>query len=57
LRADSLDLSELVVLYWDGKPAAGLGGKVILLTNAQSQQKSIIHLNPRTHVVSRQSDF
>lgn len=47
-----VDLSELVVLVWDGKPAAGLGGTADIAQYAQSQRKSVVHLNPRTRVVT-----
>lgn len=48
-----VDLSELVVLVWDGEPAAGLGGTADIAHYAQSQRKAMVQLNPRTHVVTR----
>jgi hypothetical protein len=48
-----VDLSELVVLCWDGRPAAGLGGTADIARYAQSQRKSTIHLNSTTRVVTR----
>lgn len=48
-----VDLSGLVVLCWDGRLAAGLGGTADIAGYAQSQRKPTVHLNPETHVVTR----
>ena len=49
-----VDLSELLVLVWNGKPAAGLGGTADIAEYARLHQKQIIHLNPETRTVARQ---
>jgi len=41
-----VDLSDLVVAVWDGKPAAGLGGTGDVVKYASQQWKRIVHLNP-----------
>ena len=46
------DLSELLVVVWNGKPAAGLGGTADIVEYARLQQKQIIHLNPETRTVA-----
>lgn len=43
-----VDVSDLVVAVWDGKPAAGLGGTGDVVKYAAQQGKKIIHLNPIT---------
>jgi len=48
-----VDLSDLIIVCWDGKPAAGLGGTGDIAHYAQSQRKAILHLNPTTHVIAR----
>lgn len=47
------DLSELFVVVWDGKPAAGLGGTADIAEYARLRQKRMIHLNPETKTVLR----
>jgi len=47
------DLSSLLILVWDGRPAAGLGGTADIVEYARRCQKSVIHLNPDTRTVTR----
>ena len=46
------DLSKLVILVWNGKPAAGLGGTADIAGYARQCQKATIHLNPETREVT-----
>jgi hypothetical protein len=41
-----VDLSDLLVAVWDGKPAAGLGGTGDVVEYAKSQGKRHVHINP-----------
>jgi hypothetical protein len=43
-----VDLADVLVAVWDGKPAAGLGGTADVVAYAQQQGKQVIHLNPTT---------
>lgn len=47
-----VDISELMIVVWDGKPAAGLGGTGDIAQYAQHCQKQLIHLNPITRTVT-----
>ncbi|MFL6213398.1 MAG: hypothetical protein ACJ74J_05825 [Blastocatellia bacterium] len=47
-----VDLSELVLAVWNGKPAAGLGGTADVVRYAIQQRKRIIHLDPIKQKVS-----
>lgn len=47
------DLSALLILVWDGKPAAGLGGTADIAEYVRQSRKAIIHLNPEMHTVTR----
>lgn len=47
------DLSALLILVWDGAPAAGLGGTADIVAYARRTQKPFIHLNPYTRTVMR----
>jgi hypothetical protein len=47
------DLSALLVLVWDGKPAAGLGGTADIAEYARRTRKPFVHLNPETRTVTR----
>ncbi|HYP52057.1 MAG TPA: hypothetical protein VEQ42_00870 [Pyrinomonadaceae bacterium] len=47
------DLSDLLVLVWDGKPAAGLGGTGDIAEYARRTHKPFLHLNPETRTVTR----
>lgn len=46
-----VDLADLMVAVWDGKPAKGLGGTADVVKYAQEKQKPIIYLDPIRHVV------
>lgn len=46
-----IDLSDILVAVWDGKPAAGLGGTGDAVNYALQKQRKVIHLNPITHKV------
>ncbi len=46
-----VDLSDLLIAVWDGKPAAGLGGTGDVVKHAIQEQKKTIHLNPITHKI------
>ncbi len=48
-----VDLSDLLILVWNGKPAAGLGGTGDIAEYARQTQKAVIHLNPETQTVTR----
>ena len=48
-----VDVSELMIVVWDGRPAAGLGGTGDIAQYAQRCQKPMIHLNPITRTVSK----
>ncbi len=48
------DLSDLVVLVWDGRPAAGLGGTGDIADYARRARKPVIHLNPLTRTVNNE---
>jgi hypothetical protein len=43
-----VDLCELLVAVWDGKPAAGLGGTGDVVEYAHKIQRNVVHLNPTT---------
>ncbi len=43
-----VDVSDLVVAVWNGKPAAGLGGTGDVVNYARYQEKCYIHINPIT---------
>ena len=46
-----VDLSELLIAVWDGKPAKGLGGTADVVEYARQKQKAIIHLDPVRYLV------
>jgi hypothetical protein len=46
-----VDLSDLLIAVWDGKPAKGLGGTADVVEYARQKQKPIMHLDPVRHVV------
>jgi hypothetical protein len=50
-----IDLSDILVAVWDGKPAAGLGGTGDAVNYALQKQRKVIHLNPITHKVIERS--
>jgi hypothetical protein len=41
-----VNLSDILIAVWDGKPAAGLGGTGDIVEYAKKLKKRIIHLNP-----------
>jgi hypothetical protein len=45
------DLSALLVVVWDGRPAAGLGGTGDIARYARRRRKAVVHLNPVTRAV------
>ena len=47
------DLSDLLVLVWEGRPAAGLGGTADIAEYARQCHKSMIHINPLVFSVTR----
>lgn len=47
------DLSALLFLVWDGRPAAGLGGTGDIADYARRTGKPFVHLNPETRTVTR----
>lgn len=48
-----VDLTEMLLAVWDGKPARGLGGTGDIVEYAVRKRKDIFHLNPITHRVTR----
>lgn len=46
-----VQLSEMLIAIWNGKPAKGLGGTGDIVAYALAQKKRVIHLNPITHTV------
>lgn len=47
-----VDLSEILIVVWDGQPAGGLGGTGDVVNYAVEQRKRAIHLNPITLAVA-----
>jgi hypothetical protein len=47
-----VDLSDLVVAVWNGKPAEGLGGTADIVRYAVGQGKRVIHINPTDRTVT-----
>jgi hypothetical protein len=41
-----VDMCELLVAVWNGKPAAGLGGTADIVKYAFTQKRRLIHINP-----------
>jgi hypothetical protein len=48
-----VDLSDILLAIWDGKPAAGLGGTGDIVEYAHRADKSIIHINPLLKTVTQ----
>lgn len=46
-----VNLSDLLIAVWDGKPAAGLGGTGDVVKYAKSLGKRFFHINPATKEV------
>jgi hypothetical protein len=48
-----VDLAEVTIAVWDGKPAKGLGGTADIVAYALEQRKQVIHLDPINRSVTR----
>ncbi len=48
-----VDLSNLLIAVWNGKPAAGLGGTADVVDYACKKNLQVYHINPLTCVVSK----
>jgi len=48
-----VDLADLLVAVWDGKPSKGLGGTADVVGYAVQRQKEIMHLNPVRRMVMK----
>ena len=48
-----VDLAELIVAVWDGKPAKGVGGTADVVAYAINKHTTIIHINPADHTVKK----
>jgi hypothetical protein len=48
-----VDLADLVIAVWDGKPAKGLGGTADIFEYARAKRKAIVHLDPVRQRVDR----
>lgn len=46
-----VDLSDVLITVWDGKPAKGLGGTADVVAYARQKEKPIVHLDPVRQVV------
>jgi hypothetical protein len=44
-----VDLADLVIAVWDGKPAKGLGGTGDIVEYARQRKKAMVHLDPVRH--------
>lgn len=53
LRAGTrvVDLCELLIAVWDGKPVAGLGGTGDIVNYALESNRNLIHLNPTSRKI------
>jgi hypothetical protein len=47
-----VDLSDLVVAIWNGRPAEGLGGTADIVNYAIARKKRVIHINPTDRAVT-----
>ena len=47
-----VDMAEILIAVWDGKPAAGLGGTADVVGYAAQKQKRVIHINPELHMIA-----
>ncbi len=50
-----VDLSDVLITVWNGKPAKGLGGTADILAYAKQKEKPIVHLDPVRQVVDSAS--
>ena len=48
-----VELSEVVLAVWNGKPAAGKGGTAEVVAYAISRGAPLIHIDPISHAVQR----
>lgn len=48
-----VDLSDLLLAVWDGRPAAGLGGTADVVRYALNEMKTVVHINPDTMTVTQ----
>lgn len=46
-----VDLSDVLLTVWNGKPAKGLGGTADIVAYARQKEKPIVHLDPVRQVV------
>jgi hypothetical protein len=46
-----VDLAELVIAVWDGRPAKGLGGTADIVEYARQRKKALVHLDPVRRLV------
>lgn len=49
-----VELSELIIAVWDGRPAVGKGGTADIVDYALSKHVSLIHINPVNKTIMRQ---
>jgi hypothetical protein len=47
-----VDLSDVVLTVWNGKPAKGLGGTADIVAYARQKDKPIVHLDPVRQVIA-----
>jgi hypothetical protein len=47
-----VDIAEILIGVWDGKPAAGLGGTADVVCYATRKHKRVIHINPELHTIA-----
>jgi len=48
-----VDLAQLLIAVWDGRPAKGKGGTADVVAYAVRQHVAVVHVNPGTRTVSR----
>jgi hypothetical protein len=46
-----VELADVLLAVWDGKPAAGLGGTGDVVNYAMNRGKRVVHVNPVTRLV------
>jgi hypothetical protein len=49
-----VELSELLVAVWDGKPARGTGGTAEIVRHALATHRPVLHFNPVSREILRQ---
>lgn len=50
---EMVNLADLIIAIWDGRPAKGLGGTADIVQYTCSIRKKVIHINPATHCVNQ----